>query len=205
MGAGSVAILRGGDVVAETDEHFAHASRAEEVLGVIRSLMEQTGVELGEIGSIAVSLGPGSYSGIRIGVSTAIGLKDGLGVECLGCSLLEAIASSASADRLVTAVPVGKNDVAWQQFENSNGTTRPLSPPTLVSAPEFCDALGELGRLSVRAPRSLLERVSSHSLNHAFETADDNSTLATLVGRYGFSYPTDKSLRPIYLRSGTGF
>lgn len=206
VGPGSVAILDRGEIVVEIDGRVAAASRAEELLGVIRISMERAGAALQEISSIAVSIGPGSYSGIRIGVSTAMGLKDALGTECRGVSVLEAMAfSSRALSGVVTAVPLGKNDVAWQLFHKLNAVPKPLSPPSLLSVAEFIRALGEFDRLTVHAPRALLERIGQNTLGHDLVAADNASTLAGAVGRYAFAHRIGETLLPIYLRSGTGF
>ena len=205
VGTGSLAILDFDRVVAQTDDSLPHPSRAEEVLGVVRSLMGNVGIGLQDLSAVAVSIGPGSYSGIRIGVATAIGLKNALGIPCRGASLLEAIAAKTtgpSESAIVAAVPVGRNDIAWQQFEVSSGRTRPLSEPGLISISDFATALGNIELSIVRAPGATLARIDLGTGGHTFEAADDDSTLAAAVGKYAAGTSGDENLHPIYLRSG---
>ena len=205
VGTGSVAILDFDRVVAQTDDSLPHPSRAEEVLGVIRGLMGKVGIGLPDLSSVAVSIGPGSYSGIRIGVATAIGLKNALGIPCRGASLLEAIAAKTTGpteSTIVAAVPVGRNDIAWQRFQISSERTRPLSEPSLISISDFVIELGSTDRSIVRAPGATLERIDLGTGGHVFESADDDATLAAAVGQYVAGTSGDENLQPIYLRSG---
>lgn len=92
-------------------------SRAEDLLSNIADLIESVNVAKPEIDKIAVSIGPGSYTGIRIGVATALGLSRALACECVGIGSLEAMAyASRRQGQIIAAVPFGKNDVAWQEF-----------------------------------------------------------------------------------------
>lgn len=92
-------------------------SRAETLLPNISSMLKAASVEKREIHRIVVSVGPGSYTGIRIGISTALGLKTSLGIECFGVSVLTAMTILAKEqESCLIAVPVGKKDVGYQFF-----------------------------------------------------------------------------------------
>ena len=206
VGSGSVAVIRDGLVVAESDSADMHPARAEQLLTVLRDVLDKGGIRLDEISLVAVSVGPGSYSGIRIGVSTSIGLKNALSIDCRGVSLLEAIAAGAvgtPGSEIVVAVPVGKNDIAWQRFDTSAAVPRELEKPALVSFMDFKAAVQNMDRSTIRFPRDLLERLGY--ADHGSRAADDATTLAALVGKVAIDRPGDGDLRPIYLRSGTGF
>ncbi|MBN2126603.1 MAG: tRNA (adenosine(37)-N6)-threonylcarbamoyltransferase complex dimerization subunit type 1 TsaB [Deltaproteobacteria bacterium] len=64
-------------------------------LPALHNLMRESRVETGEIGSLAVALGPGSFTGLRVGLATAKGLCQGLDIPAVGVSSLEAMASQA--------------------------------------------------------------------------------------------------------------
>jgi tRNA threonylcarbamoyl adenosine modification protein YeaZ len=202
VGAGSVAVLRDGLLVAESTRAM-RPSRAEELLGVIREVMARANIGMRELSFIAVSTGPGSYSGIRIGISTAIGFKNSLGIECRGVSLLEAIAFSVadSHTEIVAAVPVGKNDIAWQRFESLAGKTHELAKPTLASLPEFQREVENVDPSGIWAPLDVLQRIGLDGST----AADDGRTLAALVGKVAGASRPESTLTPIYLRSGAGF
>ncbi|HKP68073.1 MAG TPA: tRNA (adenosine(37)-N6)-threonylcarbamoyltransferase complex dimerization subunit type 1 TsaB [Pyrinomonadaceae bacterium] len=202
VGTGSIAILRSGRVVAEST-HEMRPSRAEELLGVVNSVMSEANVSLSDLSLLAVSIGPGSYSGIRIGISTAIGLKNALSIECRGVSLLEAIAyrSIGSHPEIVAAVPVGKNDVAWQRFTLSNGRASESAKPNLTSIQDFENEVRDIDPHAIRAPIDVLQRIGIDGSS----PANGDTTFAALVGKVAIENSANGSLTPIYLRSGTGF
>lgn len=120
VAGGSVALVSGGDVLGKWSG-AEEASRSEELLPRIAEMLDQTGVKSSDLSRIAVSNGPGSYTGLRIGLATAMGLARALGVPCIGVSLLKAIGnySEIRGERIIV-VPIGRNGYAWQPFGYSN-------------------------------------------------------------------------------------
>jgi tRNA threonylcarbamoyladenosine biosynthesis protein TsaB len=88
---GSVALLEGGNVAAELRLHSLETHSAR-LLKSVRFLLENLGWSLNEIGLIAAGIGPGSFTGIRIGAATGLGLAQTLGIPFCGISILDAIA-----------------------------------------------------------------------------------------------------------------
>ena len=76
----------------ESDQERSHASLLN---SFIRQSLTQAGKELKDLDGIAVSKGPGSYTGLRIGVSTAKGLAYGLEIPLLASGTLESMASGS--------------------------------------------------------------------------------------------------------------
>ncbi|MFH0756432.1 MAG: tRNA (adenosine(37)-N6)-threonylcarbamoyltransferase complex dimerization subunit type 1 TsaB [Bacteroidota bacterium] len=87
--------LSAGDQLMALVESGAERSHATLLNRYIREAMAQAGRELGMLSGIAVSKGPGSYTGLRIGVSTAKGLAYALGKPLLSCGTLENMAYAA--------------------------------------------------------------------------------------------------------------
>jgi tRNA threonylcarbamoyladenosine biosynthesis protein TsaB len=87
----SVALGKDGSLIrlAETQENNSHSARLKTL---ISQVLEESGHSLGDLDAIAVSKGPGSYTGLRIGVSSAKGLSYGLGIPLLSVSTLESMA-----------------------------------------------------------------------------------------------------------------
>lgn len=71
----------------------------EELIGTIKDLLIKTGITLKEIDAFCVGLGPGSFTGLRIGVSTMKGLAFSLKIPLLGVSSLDALAYNAKGFR----------------------------------------------------------------------------------------------------------
>src|SRR6476469_1139215 len=88
----SVALSLGGKTIAvkELTERNAHASN---LTLFIREVMLESGKEMSDLNAVAVSMGPGSYTGLRIGVSTAKGLCFALDIPLIGINTLHAMAN----------------------------------------------------------------------------------------------------------------
>ncbi len=98
----SVALVDAARVVAEcTLDLGVHHS--ERLLPMVARLLEETGSELADLDGIAVGAGPGSFTGLRIGMGTAKGLCVGLGVPLVAVSTLEGLALNAVAGTPVCA------------------------------------------------------------------------------------------------------
>ena len=92
-------------------------SRAEDLLPNIAEMLKRNSISRAVIGSIAVSIGPGSFTGIRIGIATALGLRVSLGIPLVGISILEAIVLEQNAGRILAAVPMGRDAICYQMFD----------------------------------------------------------------------------------------
>ncbi len=93
----SIALAQHGQVIAlkEQNEANIHASH---ITLFIEEVMKQAGKTLEELVAVAVSMGPGSYTGLRIGVSTAKGLCYALDKPLIAVSTLAAMAAAKKAD-----------------------------------------------------------------------------------------------------------
>jgi len=94
---GSLALARDGRVlgretILEDAEHSAELGPA------LDRLLEQSDATLGQVGAIGVGLGPGSYTGLRVGVAFAKGLEFGLRVPLAGVPSFEAMAARVTRD-----------------------------------------------------------------------------------------------------------
>ncbi|MGA2320772.1 MAG: tRNA (adenosine(37)-N6)-threonylcarbamoyltransferase complex dimerization subunit type 1 TsaB [Solirubrobacteraceae bacterium] len=90
-------LLADGSVLAARDdpqpgEHPGHATR---LLAMAGELLEEAGLRWGELERIAAGVGPGTFTGLRVGVSTARGLAQSLSAELAGVSSLRALAAAA--------------------------------------------------------------------------------------------------------------
>ncbi|MCP5057332.1 MAG: tRNA (adenosine(37)-N6)-threonylcarbamoyltransferase complex dimerization subunit type 1 TsaB [bacterium] len=90
----SVAILEGPRVIAELSSEGARV-HSERLLPGIDTVLDEAGFGLGDLDAIAVSAGPGSFTGLRIAIATAKGLAFGAGPALVGVSTLAALARAA--------------------------------------------------------------------------------------------------------------
>jgi tRNA threonylcarbamoyladenosine biosynthesis protein TsaB len=88
---GTVAVVRDGELLAEWSASV-RATHGETLLPHVARAVELAGVELGEIDAFAVGIGPGSFTGVRIGVATAKGLALAQQKPIVGVSSLRILA-----------------------------------------------------------------------------------------------------------------
>ncbi|MCA3695988.1 tRNA (adenosine(37)-N6)-threonylcarbamoyltransferase complex dimerization subunit type 1 TsaB [Aquidulcibacter sp.] len=105
LNACSVAILRSGEVLLSRVEPMAKG-QAERLAPMTREVLAEAGVEPAALDRIAVTRGPGAFTGLRIGLAFARGLAVALDRPCVGISTLEVLAHGASALRTVAAIEV---------------------------------------------------------------------------------------------------
>ena len=113
----STAVVMDGRVVAESTGNRPRA-HAERLLAQVDEVIRKAGVELSDIDGLAVSIGPGSFTGLRIGLSVAKGLAWSTGKQLAGVSTLKALALKArdsgevgEGTLLLTVIDSRKGDV----------------------------------------------------------------------------------------------
>ena len=101
----SVGLARNGELVSlrESDEGRDHAKK---VAVFVDEMLRETGVEPDELDAVAVGMGPGSYTGLRIGVSFAKGMCYALGIALVAVGSLDALAEVAVEDHEAGIVDV---------------------------------------------------------------------------------------------------
>ncbi len=91
-----VAVMDGEKVLSEYTAQNRHTHSAN-LMPMIEEALRSAGQTLAEMDAIAVVTGPGSFTGVRIGVATAKGLAHGSGKPCIGVNAMEALSRSAGA------------------------------------------------------------------------------------------------------------
>jgi len=136
---------------------------------------------------IAVSAGPGSFTGIRVGVATALGLKNGLGIPMFSTSVLKAMVTAKgflditipSETELLfcSVVPSGRNAVCLQSFEVGNWTLRELCSPWTMRDTDLAGFIAEQSELQFLIHSDLNlsngDRVTDVGRNLAYCVAQD--------------------------------
>lgn len=160
----------------------------ETLLPSIERFLGEQNIRRSRLTGIAVGTGPGSFTGLRVGIATAKGIAHGLGIPIVGVSTAEALLAASGVERAVLLLPAGPTDRlvvrAGQPPEPLPAGTEPQS-----SAWERLVALD----LEGRAPADALERgeVARARLGHelirlgaARLRASGVSELETLVPDY---------------------
>jgi tRNA threonylcarbamoyladenosine biosynthesis protein TsaB len=132
----SVALWRAGESMGVSREPAAR-NQAEVLAPLVERLLEQAGVTPTQIDRVAVTTGPGSFTGLRVGLAFARAFAQALDRPCIGVSTLEVLAAGAAAQRTVAAI-----SMAGSLFCAAWDGRRAMSAPHRVTAPDvFLDAL----------------------------------------------------------------
>jgi tRNA threonylcarbamoyladenosine biosynthesis protein TsaB len=89
--AGSVALMENGVLLGENYQNTG-LTHSQTLLSMVQAMLEHSGKTPQDVGAVAVAAGPGSFTGVRIGVAAAKGFSWGSQIPCYGVSTLEAMA-----------------------------------------------------------------------------------------------------------------
>lgn len=139
----SVAIWNQGEVHALFE--LCPREHTQRILPLVQQVLAESGLSLSQLDALAFGRGPGSFTGVRIGIGIAQGLALGAELPMLGISTLQTMAQGAwritGAQRVLAAIDARMGEVYWGQFE------RQLDGQWLESAGE-----------AVLSPQQALER-----------------------------------------------
>ena len=147
--AASAAVARDGTLL---DMEFQNDGLTHSVtlLPMAETALKRAGTSLRDVDAVAVSCGPGSFTGIRIGVSAAKGLCWGADKPAVGVSTLEAIAwnaSGAAEDCVVCcAMDARRNQVYNALFRIENGAPRRLTADRAIGLEDLHEELISMGK-----------------------------------------------------------
>jgi tRNA threonylcarbamoyladenosine biosynthesis protein TsaB len=188
----SVALARSGRVLAEASETGGRETHA---FGMIEKVMASANIGRAEIECLALGLGPGSYTGIRVSLSIAQGWQLATGVKLLGIGSADCLAAQAQAEKIFTRVNVvidaQRGEFYLATFEVSADGAREIVPLKIVSTSEI-KSLAAAGEILV-GPEATSQFPSGKVI---FPQA---AMLATLAAQRT-DFMAGEKLEPIYLR-----
>ena len=128
------------------DEPRVHASG---LLPLIEELLKEEGHSINDLAAIAVSSGPGSFTGLRIGVSSAKGLAFGRSIPLIGIPTFEAMAAANavhfdSGALLVTVAPSRRDEIYVQGWGKDDGGLAARGDPQSVATRQLFDFAASL-------------------------------------------------------------
>lgn len=114
----SVAILDGEAVLARSDED-AEGSHARRLVPAIDRILASSGLTLADLDGLAVSIGPGSFTGLRVGLATMLGFRAVTGLPLAAVPTLEAMAWNLRGARqlLCPVLRARRGEVYWAQYQ----------------------------------------------------------------------------------------
>lgn len=200
----SVALTRDGSVLASRDLESDKHVHAEKVNVFIDEVMKEAGLSLKDLSAVAVGIGPGSYTGLRIGLSAAKGLCYALKIPIIGISTLHTLVAAArerSGTLTGTCWPMidaRRMEVFTQQFDGAGNASGEVEAVVLdatwaernASATVFGDGADKALELWKSAGVAVVEGVRPNASAMAGEayrrsSAEEFDDLAYLVPAYG--------------------
>ncbi len=196
VGACSVAILKDGAVLAVQSEPMLRGHQ-ERLAAMVRDVAAEAGIAFSEIDRIGVTVGPGSFTGLRVGLAFAKGLGLALGKPCIGIGTLEALAASDPGPGLIAAVIDAKRgQVYLQVFDSGASLMAPDVLPTETAAARLAE-LWRGGPVRLVGPGAALLAGVLPEAEVRERAAPDPVALARLAALHPAGVPA----RPLYLRA----
>jgi len=138
----SLALVQDGEVLAELTWRCGQ-NHSTQLLPHLSHLLNQTNLSLQAADCIIVAKGPGSYNGLRVGISTAKGLAFSLGIPLVGISTLEAEAYQ-HAETGLPVCPIfnaGREEIAVAIYQKKDGQWRQLTAEHLTTVEALCSQI----------------------------------------------------------------
>lgn len=142
----SAALLVGDKLFSRWEE--APRDHTRKILPMVQAVLEDAGISLSDLDAIAFGRGPGSFTGVRIGISVAQGLAFGAGVPLIGISTLAAMAQGAyrrdGAEQVLTAIDARMNEVYFGRYELIDGRMQLVGDEVVSEPAALVDVRGKL-------------------------------------------------------------
>lgn len=117
----SVALCTEDKVLAQTTV-YTSLTHSQVILPICSDVLKNAGVELSDVDGIAVAMGPGSYTGLRIGISAVKAICFAQNKPCIGISTLEGLANNVSLHKgIICAVMAARLDLVYCAVFESDG------------------------------------------------------------------------------------
>ncbi len=122
-------------------------TQSELILPMAERLLASLGMSFSDIDLYAVTVGPGSFTGVRIGVSTVKGLAFGKNIPCAAVSTLEALAENAAGLRglIVPCMDARRGQFYTASFSSDGEAMTRLTPDRAISAEALAEELRDFG------------------------------------------------------------
>lgn len=204
---GSVAVLGEGELRSEISARV-RARHGETLLPLIEEALRLAKMERGAISLLAVGLGPGSFTGTRVGVATAKGLAVALGAPMVGVVSLRAMARGAPGRLIVSAADAHKGEVYAALYARTAAGLEERVAPFHAPPEEALTRLGALepdavacGSALRRYPERFAAPLSAAALDPAFDAPRGALIALEGLARFERQGGDDASaLEPLYVR-----
>ena len=202
-----IGLFHQGETIAELTWHSGQSHTIELVPNIVR-LLEQAKTSPQSIGAVFVAKGPGSFNGLRVGISTAKGLAFALTIPLVGISTLEVEAFPFAFTKLPLC-PIhnaGRGEIATALYQQ-NDDWHCINPEHITSVDTLCQQIKQKTLFCGEIPMPVIEQLQQSLGKHAI-IPDHTARLrhACYLAALGWQRlnrgQTDNpaSLQPLYLR-----
>ena len=208
--AASVALLEENKLLGESYQNTG-LTHSQTLMVMAEDLLKQCGKTVGDVTAVAVAQGPGSFTGVRIGVAAAKGFAWGGKLPCYGVSTLEAMAESFGAWQgyVCPCMDARRSQVYNALFYVNQGNIERVSPDRAIALAELAQELKTLegpiflvGDGAALAHRTLADRIPNLVLppEHRQHQRATGVALATAKKQAAGESGDGNALTPNYLR-----
>lgn len=174
--------------------------QSEALPGVVGELLARHGVKLSQLEGLAVGLGPGSFTGLRIGLATVKSLAYAAGLKVAGASSLAAVALEGPEDVPLYCLAVArKDDLYLGAYVRKAGTVEALEPETAMSPREVAGRLAAEPRAVALGPALADYRAALESQGVAPERLLSGPAFPSAVALARLvRFPPERSLEALF-------
>ena len=194
LGACSVALLDEGKIRARRYQDLTRG-HAEVLMGLVSEVEEEAGLRALECDRLGVTIGPGTFTGLRVGLAAARGLALATGLPLVGITTLQAIAANADSEkgrqmdpqkdsgegRILALLDARRGEVYGQLFE-AGEALKPVTPPQVLTL----EAAEALTREALAGTSEAAHQVSLIGTGAALVAARIGTAALDLISDAGF-------------------
>lgn len=180
-------------------------NHSEKIMPIIEDVLKQTNLTLKDIDLVVCDKGPGSFTGIRIGVATVLAFEDALNIESVGISSLESLAYNTKNEGLICSLIDAKNDnVYYGLFSLRNNEYTQLDKFAFDNISNVISILNKYDEpITFIGDGAIAHKdfISSNYTNCIFGLQNDLSSYSLgIAGYITYKKGIKTSVMPLYLR-----
>ena len=178
----SVAILEDKNLIKklELDNGLTHS---ETLMPLIQQLLNECSLSLNNIDLLVSDVGPGSFTGIRIGVSSCKAFSDSLNIPCVGISSLEVLAYNIKKDGIIcSTIDCKNNNCYFALYELNSGNYNVLVEPCAKSVNDVLDLLNS--QYHSKFISFVGDGIPSEKLHNIYDNNADSEAIKKTISSY---------------------
>lgn len=204
LGACSAALIKDKTLLSCKREVRARG-HVERLLPMIDEVCAASNVNVSDLDQIAVTIGPGTFAGVRIGLSAAKGMGLALDIPIVAVTTLEALAYQYACEHcdfsgeIAVAIDARRGEIYLQSFEINKGSCTAISEPDAVPVSSISDMLGDQISLIIGSACDLLKDLNIQC-EQGYDYPDAAYVAKMAVGLSQRAKISD-DISPLYLRA----